>query len=678
MIKRGLILRNNDPLFWPDSTTDLYMKQERDKNYSDSINILQTEWFQADLDDRFVLGDQELWGYLYPNVTQPNQQWTFNLINGFIQTVTGAQRRNRKSTICVPILNSSQKTSDQITRLLYHIHKDGLYHTYSDIFEHGPLTKGFDLLGLYLDYNNDPVSGDLKGRHVDFRSVLIDPYFREKSLSDCRYIWTRQFFSKEEAKLFYSKFADNIENLPPGQYRDDKFYFMPEVYQLQFPNVLAIDEYWYLSTREADFIVDVETQEVQEFNGNEEDKKNIYRMFGNRFKFIKKHKKTTRRQLLANDRCMIDEPNPLKIDRYPYVGSYGYFNANTPYYAYKHKGIPRDLRSAQYLFTRQKLSDLDIVEAQQQGIKVKEGSLVTPNDGLNRGHGKMLTLKKTAMMDDVQPMPIVPPSPVMLQMEEMLKDTMHRIAGIDPAAMGMDIDDKAGIITMLRQASTSNNLTKFFDNFDQFQREAGDLETEIMLKNYTYGKIRQIIGEEPTPEFRNKAFGQYQCKVVQGVLTETQEQLELAQLLNLREIFGENTPPPVYNRIIDCMYIQNKTELKEDIQQWKQAQDQQAQQMQQLQMQQLQVDNETKLAYAQSQKGLAAERVAKIQLDKALNAERLQRAEEDKTDAILNLVKAAKEIQGMDVQRLQQQVEILKGLEMPEVNAKNPEKDIAI
>ena len=35
-----------------------------EKNYSDSINILQTQWYQADVDQRFFLGDQDIWGLI--------------------------------------------------------------------------------------------------------------------------------------------------------------------------------------------------------------------------------------------------------------------------------------------------------------------------------------------------------------------------------------------------------------------------------------------------------------------------------------------------------------------------------------------------------------------------------------------------------------------------------------
>lgn len=54
---------------------------------------------------------------------------------------------------------------------------------------------------------------------------------------------------------------------------------MPEVYQIQFPNLIAFDEYWYLSSREAQYLVDVDTEECQEYTGDEEDIRDIMRMY---------------------------------------------------------------------------------------------------------------------------------------------------------------------------------------------------------------------------------------------------------------------------------------------------------------------------------------------------------------------------------------------------------------
>lgn len=634
------------------------------KNYSDSINILQTQWYQADLDDRFAMGDQELWGLIYPGVaTYRRKTFNFNLINRSVQMVSGYQRRNRKSSICIPMQSAMQKTADQLTKCLYYVHnQSGAYQVYSDAFEKGALTQGIGLVSIFKDTTNDPISGDIRLRYVDFKSILIDPYFRKHDLSDCRFIWTRQFFDRNEAANLYPEFSDEILSLPKGTYRDDKFYYMPEVYQIQFPNLIAFDEYWYLSQREATYLVDRETEEVQEYEGDEEGLRILKSQFKDRIKVMKKSKPTVRRSIILNDRVLVDEPNPYGIDRYPYIPFLGYFSPDTPYYAYKFRGIVRDLRDSQYLFSRRKAIDLDILESQQMGLKVKKGALVTPDDALNQGNGRVLSIDPRFQMSDVEPMPIIPPSPVMLQMEDQLKQVMMEISGINEELLGSAVDDKAGILSMLRQGAGLTTLQKLFDQFDESQRLCGDIICEMIQKNWTYGKIKQVIGEEPTSEFDNKAFFKYGCKVVPGVLTESQSQLEVQQLLYAKEMGA----PIEWSDILPKMTIQNKDELLEKVKQREEAQAQQAQQMQQLQMQQLQVDNETKLSYSESQRGLAAERVAKIQLDKALNAERLNRAEEEKTAAALNIVKAVKELQSMDLNQFAEALALVQSLKKTE------------
>ena len=244
-------MKNSDPTFWPGIDVDTAKRQEMNRNYSDSINILQTQWYQADLDQRFVLGDQDLWGLLFPGVSSYRRKmFNFNMINSMVQVVSGFQRRNRKTTIAIPVQSPMQKTADQMTKCLYYVHEDAnAYQVYSDAFEQGAVTQGIGLVSIYNDYTNDPASGDIKLRYVDFKSVLMDPFFRKHDLSDCRFIWTRQFFDKEEASKLYPDFHDEIMGMGAGSYQDDKFYYMPEVYQIQFPNLVAMDEYWYLSTR---------------------------------------------------------------------------------------------------------------------------------------------------------------------------------------------------------------------------------------------------------------------------------------------------------------------------------------------------------------------------------------------------------------------------------------------
>lgn len=654
-------MKNNDPIIYPSSQDSLDLKRQRDRNYADSISILQTQWYQADVDQRFALGDQDIWSLIYPGVTVSRRKtFNFNIINSILQSISGFQRQTRKSTVCIPIHLGIQQTADQFTKCLYYVHQNsGAYQVYSDAFEQGACTQGIGLISIFRDLREDPISGEISLRYVDFKSVLIDPYFRKQDLSDCRYIWTRQFFDKEEAKKLYPKIADKISECGIGM-KDDKFYYMPEVYQIQFPNLIAIDEYWYLSTRDATYIIDTETNETQEFTGDEEDLRVVNMHFGGRLKVIKKPKQTVRRQIIVNDITILDEPDPNNIDKYPYVPILGYFTPDTAYYALKFRGIVRDMRDAQYLFNRRKVSDLDILESQQQGLIIKKGTLVTPDDAFNAGNGRVLVRKENSIPDDIQPMQIIPPSPVMLQMEEMLMNIVHRISGIDPSAMGIDVDDKAGIISMMRQAATARNLQRLFDNLDYAQKLCGEIIISIIQNDWTYTKIKNVIGEEPTQEFNIKLFFKYGCKVVQAHLTETQQQLELAQLLELQKLYPQFD---LSQEVLEIMQIQNKDKLKEKLAKQAQVQAEQMQQRAQLEMQQMQVDNEMKLSYAESEKGKAVERRSIAQTKQFESQERLNRANEESTSALLNLVKVIKELEGMDLEQFQTKIEILKNLQ---------------
>lgn len=650
-------MRNSDPIFWPSSDIDLSLRQSMKRNYDDSINILQTQWNMADLDQRFAMGDQEIWASLYPGTMNLRRKmFNFNIINPIIQAITGHQRQTRKSTICIPVKPEGQKTADQLSKCLYHIHKNGLYQTYSEAFEQGCLTTGLGFLYCYKDLQDDPISGDPKVRYIDMKQCIFDPFFRRRDLSDMRYWWVRTFYGREEAALNYPKLREEILSMPKGCYRDDKFYYMPEVYQLQFPDLIAVDEYWYLSTREATFLVQIDTEECQEWTGDEEQLRDVMRTFPGMFRVLKQPKQTVRRTITVNDRVLLDEGQPMGLDRYPIVCSLGYFQPNTAYYAYKFRGVVRDMKDSQYLFNQLKVSNLDILQAQQQGLKIRQGSLVTPEDGLNQGHGRMLVYKKDANPGDIEQMDIHPPSPVMLQMEEMLMNTAHRIAGVDPSAMGIDVDDKAGIISMMRQVATARNLQRLFDQFDEMQTQMGDILIEIIQKSWTWGKVKMVCGEDPTEEFDSKLFMKYNCKVIPGALTETQQQLELAQLLSAREILGDLVSP---KDLLEAMTLQNKDKLIESVMQREQAQQEQQKQMAQMQMQQMEVDNATKIGYAKAQEGLAEERKAKIQVDIAKAEEDIRKSHLDDTESLLNVAKIMKELQGLDIQHLQAKITML-------------------
>lgn len=667
-------MKNNDPLYWPSFGASEKIRQLMSNNWDRSSPVLQAQWAQCEIDQRFAMGDADLWNTLFPSQVDVSRRvYNFNLINSTIQMITGFQRRNRKSSICVPVRNALQQTSDQLSKCLFHVHDiNNGYHVYSDGFEQGALIQGMGLIRYYLDTRYDPISPEVRMKYIDFKSVVIDPFFRNPDLSDCRYIWTRQYMTREECAAYYSKYYDYIMQISPVT-PDEKFYYMPEVYQIQYSDLISVDEFHYQSQRKAKFLIDKETEETQEITFGDEHVGRIMRAFPDRLTVIDKYVPTVSRCITLNNEVLSDTVCPDGIDRMPFTATLGYFSPDTPYFSYKFRGVVRDMRDAQYLFTRRKLADLDILENQQQGLKIREGSLVTPKDALNAGHGRALFYKKNASPDDIQPMPIIPPAPTMIQMEELLKELMNRISGVNETLLGTDINDKAGIISAMRQSAGITTLTRLFDQMDLTQQLGGQIIIELIQKNWTYGKVKQVIGEEPTAEFDNKAFFKYGCKVVPGALTETQQQLQLQQLLYFREVTGVQIPDRV---IIEASTLQNKGKLIEALEEQAKQQAEMAKEEHDLKMQQLDVDTKTKLAYAESQLGLAAERRNKIGLDVALNVERIAQAKEDRSASLLNLVKTVKELQSIDIEHLQGYIDIMERLQPSEAESNTAKSEV--
>jgi len=96
-------------------------------------------------------------------------------MNPIVQAIGGQQRITRKSTACIPVHNGIQKTSDQLTKCLYHNHKHGFYQTFSDCFELGAITQGLGFMYLFGDNTKDPISPDPRWRYVDMKACLLIP-----------------------------------------------------------------------------------------------------------------------------------------------------------------------------------------------------------------------------------------------------------------------------------------------------------------------------------------------------------------------------------------------------------------------------------------------------------------------------------------------------------------------
>lgn len=639
---------------------DQNILKRMDYTYAKYITINQSFWSEADLDSRFKAGDQTLWNDIYGNLPAfRRRQFNFNRIRRVVNMITGYQRQHRKSTVVSPMHDNDQQTADQFSKLMMWANQKGnVLETISEAFE-GAVTTGMNLLSVWMDYRSDPVNGDLKVDNVAYNGYLIDPYFKKMDLSDCNSLWTRKYLSRSQVESLLPGRNDEIKDMRGWGNRDGKFQFMPESYNYGMQDLLLYDEFWYLDTRKQKMLVDVESGESMEWRGQDEDLADFKRMYPNIIT-IDQEVQTVKLAVVVQGKVMYNGPNPLGIDRYPFVPVWGYYEPQIPYFPWRVQGVVRGLRDAQYLYNRRRIIELDILESQMtSGFVYKENALVNPKDVFLQGQGRGLAIKSSASMDDVRPIqaPQIPPS--MIQLSELLGQEINQISGVNEELLGSAVDDKAGVLSMLRQGAGLTTLQTLFDNLDQAQKMLGDISLELMQANWTPGKVRRVTQEEPSQQFYNRAFGKYDAIVEEGLNTSTQRQMQFAQLLQMREM---GVPVPT-DLLIKSSTLQNKEELINAIQKQEESQQKAAQEQQQVQVEVLKAQIEDLKARAMANEGLGFERASRIQENQALAIERLAEAQKDRDLGTLDRVKAVKELETMDLEHLRRSIEILQAIQ---------------
>lgn len=644
--------------------------------YAESITINQSFWGEADTDTRFETGDQTLWSDIYGNLpANRRKQFNFNRIRRVINMIGGHQRRNRKSTIVTPVENGDAETADQFTKIMLWINnQESILETISESF-HGALVTGMNLLQVWVDYRSDPVSGNIRVDNCSYNSFLIDPYFRKADLSDCNAIWKRSFLTKREClSLLPDKEEDilGLIGIDSGTGRDGKFQFMPESYNYGYKNLLTYDEFYYRDYRTQKMLVDTQTGETQEWRVDDQQALDEFLQTFPTIAVVNQEIPTVRLAIVVQGKVMYDGPNPMGIDQYPFIPVLAYYNPQMPYFPWRIQGVVRGLRDAQYLYNRRRIIELDILESQiNSGWIYKENALVNPKDVFLSGQGRGLALKDEANMTDVQQImpPQVPAS--MIQLSELLAKEVSEISGVNEELLGSASDDKAGVLSMLRQGAGLTTLQILFDQLDRSQKNLGKIMIDLIQANFTPGKVKKILeGAEPTAQFYNKAFGRYDAVVEEGLNTSTQKQMQFAQMLQLREA----GVPITTADLLESATIQGKKTIIENAQ----KQEQQAAQMQQqqaevaMQVQQSQI----KLAEARSvaDQGLGIERISRVEENRALALQKLSEANKNDEQALLEKLKILKELDDMDlghIEKLINMANMLKAHEQESV--KSPE-----
>ena len=604
-----------------------YLKGFKDQFYATQYPPCSAMWQQGYIDTRFKVGDQSLNNIIYgDNQYYASRRFFFNLIKRHISMICGFQRKNRKSTIAIPLHDEDDLADAYNACLKWTENRDGFQEYLSQSFENA-CTTGLNILSLEMDYTLDPVSGDLVTDQVAYCNVLIDTYFRKQDLSDCTAMWRRRWVTRQGAKALLPGHAKEIDGMRFMGAKDGRFPLQAELMNLDTNKLLAYDQFYYRSTREAKLILDPYTGDNTEWEEDEgEDNEAELAHIMKQQPWLKIHKKqvpTVKLCVSIGDRILYDGPNLLNIDRYPMVPTLCYHEPDMQSYAWKITGVVRNLRDSQYLYNMRKVIELDILQSQiNSGWIYPIDAVVDPKAFRQSGQGFLVPLKAGHLPGEIQRIepPNIPAS--MLELSRSLSEDITKISGVNEELLGSATDDKAGILSMLRQGAGLTTLQTIFDKLDYTQRLYGEIRLQAIRKNFSKAKVERITGKKVNPLFFSSQSLKYSLAVEEGAYSTTQKQMELQQLLHFKEIGMTVADKSIFR----ASFITNKKEVEADA--TEQAQQQMQQQQAQMQ-QQSKIDNsKMMMEYAKSKAELA-----RVQDLNASAAEKFARIDEIEANA---------------------------------------------
>lgn len=613
--------------------------------------LLNTYYAEAYRDLGFYLGNQwSLEQMQYLNNERRNS-FTFNKSRKTINMVSGYLSANQNMSIVVPRENSNAKTSEQLTQLLQTQMAPKGYKAMTKA-KHNSLVTGLCWVSPWVDYRSDYVNGRIEYNIDNWNDVIWDPFSYRIDLEDCTFVARRKYLSKDVIKSLVPGCEREVDAMGYGN-RDEKFSYEPYARQWGLQELLAYNEYWKQRYKKGWLLVDKTTGEQKPWKG---DKKRLQMMqsFFPNLAVIEGYYKTVEYNIIVENRLLYSGEDPWGMGEYPFVPYYCVFDPSYDLFQWKIQGLQRLLRDSQEEYNMRKSKLLDIVDSQiGSGWKVKSGAVSNPKSLFQTGQGKVIFFNPNFEVSDAERIdpPSVPESLFALQesFDADIKDF------VDLGALGNDQTDRmSSMLFKMKQSMAIMQLGPIMDNF----KEADYLLSKKVLKliqKFTPEKVQRLIKEEPTPEFHNNTFLEYDVDLVEALMTDSQRQMAFMEAWSMK-MGGVNVPDQMLWSLAPWPIDKKFSEEMEQ-----QAQAAKAQQQQE--MEDKKQVNELLQAKAFTDVSLGQERLSRIKYDAALSEERLAAAQEERSRSVLDEVRAAKEMQEIDINNAEKLLNIIRGVQ---------------
>lgn len=625
---------------------EIDIKTEFNERYEEAFRAWDGFLREAYTDLDFVTGDA--WDRAEKEYLRRNRReaLNWNKMKRIVRLVSGYQRKNRLSFRVQAEESGDDAAASQFSQLLQFImERSNGYYVMSDAFEQGALKTGINLVEIGVDYDDDPVSGDIRLYRIPYNRFLLDPDIVRRDLSDCNYILRREWVDKHQAMALFPKRAKDISKLSPAAQHDNKFTFALKTHGAD--RLLRWDEYWRRDVEKRTIIIDAETGDwwIMPRDAKKVDIDQFIMNYPRRVIREEIFKPVVKLTIFIEEQVFYDDLDPLGIDDYPFVPVMGDWNPEHHNHAQKLASLIRDIRDPQRELNKRRSKILDILDSQiSSGWIVEEGSVINPKDLYLSGQGKVIWTTKgsiqAARLHRIDP-PEIPAG--LFQFQDIMDRDIMEIPGANNELFGIPDRDQTqtpGLLAKLRQSQGLTTLQSLFDNYRLSKTLLGTKMLAVIQQQYDAAKVTKILHEPPAPGFYDKDFRKYRVSVSEGVLTDTQRQMYYQELVALK-VAGAPIP---WSAIVDAAPIQRRDDLAKIVQAEEQAAAQQMQRQQQLEQVQIQA------------------MLAKAREDVANAVAEGARADEDRANAQLQRIKALAEIDKIGADRIKVLAEALRAL----------------
>ncbi|HDP36491.1 MAG TPA: hypothetical protein ENN27_01275 [Candidatus Atribacteria bacterium] len=510
---------------------------------------------------------------------------TFNKIKPIIRNMSGWQRQNRQDPRIVARQGGLKELADVFTELLkYFYDTSNAPWKISQQFMDGVICgKGW--LAVDIDYEKDPLTGELLLTRENPLLVWEDPYSQRYDLSDARFVIRGYWLDKSEIEARFPKvrkeLSAGLTTVHPME--TSRLGVETKDYEISSREMaLNLEKYRYLVKEcywrewvEKNLLINLNTLEVQEVKKSDDELQSLI----NQYPFLRTVKRVVpvlNLTTMVGDVVCQDLEKPFgDISFFPLIRYCSeYIIADKTYV----KGEVEDLIDPQQEINKRRSQALHLINTSANSGFIFDDDTFAglPAERMkleNRGSeaGIDIMKRKGSYLERITPIPL---SNALITLDKIADDDIKKISGVNPDLLGFKEEaGTSGILMNLRRQSGLTTIEPVFDNFAWSQQLLAETLLEFVRKTDILSdeEIANVVDLEklkiPIDIIKSRKVGKYKVVLTTSSSATTVRMMNFAMLMELVKA-GFPVPPEILLKYGD---IPGAEEMLAQLEQAKQA-----------------------------------------------------------------------------------------------------------